>query len=1000
MRKNVGGQMVLDTYGRSTGFCIDPIEKKPLSHFLPGTPVLSFGTAGCNLGCKFCQNWDISKSREIARLSDAAGPDEIAAAAERTGCRSVAFTYNDPVIWAEYAIDTAAACRAMGLHPVAVTAGYITPEARPEFYAAMDAANIDLKAFTENFYYKLTGAHIDPVLDTIRYACNETDCWVELTNLIIPQANDSTDELQRMCDWVLENVGDGVPVHFTAFHPDFRLRDRPATPHETLIQAYEIAQASGLRHPYVGNVHDVERQSTYCPSCRQLLIERDWHRLGIYAMRGSNCGHCGEKIAGRFEDRPGDWGARRQPVRITRLPEAAGRGAAVEKTKISLPVITAPPEAPPAPDQQRLQLHSLACRLVASAVAGHPAPDVRRELGELADRAVAGVFVTLKRGSTLRGCIGHQSEGVALAEALLQSAIRTATSDPRMPPVSAVELNYLTLSVTILQPPRVLAERGDDRLNAIEIGRHGLRIRMADRSGLLLPSVAVEQQWNARQFLDAVCRKAGLPAAAWRSDDAVVEIFEGDSVSAEFSLGDAILPAAETDHILSADDVAQLTGWVGQNLLCLRTGATPQYYAPQVADETVAGLVLNIESAALAQPLQLLNVSLRSGMPLQSTLFQMTQQAAAGLPGSGDFTVHLAVLEAPVHHGAGRSADVRGIDATRRAVLASDGGRTAFAWNFSGAVEELLADAIAAEAFREDCQIYSLRCQASSEKMNVSLRPQSQRGPTVRPAAVAGMFYPSDDRDRDALVDSFLQSLPPAEKQPVAAAMVPHAGLRYSGQIAADVWRRIELPGSVLIIGPKHTRAGVDWAVTPHQRWSLSSAVEFQADPLLARTIAESIDRMELDAAAHEHEHGIEVQLPLLRPIAPEIKVTGIAMGPATLTELKRAAVQLAGVLRSMSDPPLLVISSDMNHFADEDENRRRDALALAEMEKGDPEGLLRVCAAENVSMCGQIPAALVMLTLQELGRPLRYQQIGYGTSGDVSGDTSRVVGYAGVLFC
>ena len=275
VRKNVDGLMILDTYGRSTGFCIDPIEKKPLNHFLPGSPVLSFGTAGCNLGCKFCQNWDISKSREVSRLSDRAAPEEIARAAKESGCRSVAFTYNDPVIWAEYAIDTATACHNHDLKTVAVTAGYITPQARGEFFGAMDAANIDLKAFSEDFYYKVTGAHLQPVLDTIRYVANETDCWVELTNLIIPDANDDEAELRRMCDWILDAVGDQVPIHFTAFHPDFRMTNRQPTKHETLIQAFDIARQTGLKYVYVGNVQDVARQSTYCPDCAGLLIERD-----------------------------------------------------------------------------------------------------------------------------------------------------------------------------------------------------------------------------------------------------------------------------------------------------------------------------------------------------------------------------------------------------------------------------------------------------------------------------------------------------------------------------------------------------------------------------------------------------------------------------------------------------------------------------------------------------------------------------------------------------
>ena len=237
VRERRGGQMVLTTYGRSTGFCIDPIEKKPLNHFYPGTSVLSFGTAGCNLGCKFCQNWDISKSREIERLSDQAQPEAIVAAAQQHGCRSVAFTYNDPVIWAEYAVDCARACRAAGIKTVAVTAGYITPQARPYFYADMDAANVDLKGFTEDFYYHYTLSHLQPVLDTLEWLHRETDVWFEITNLIIPNANDAADEIRQMCEWILKHVGDEVPVHFTAFHPDFRLRDRPPTPHEKLLAA-------------------------------------------------------------------------------------------------------------------------------------------------------------------------------------------------------------------------------------------------------------------------------------------------------------------------------------------------------------------------------------------------------------------------------------------------------------------------------------------------------------------------------------------------------------------------------------------------------------------------------------------------------------------------------------------------------------------------------------------------------------------------------------------
>jgi AmmeMemoRadiSam system radical SAM enzyme len=316
VRKNENNKMILTTYGSSTGFCIDPIEKKPLNHFLPGTSVLSFGTAGCNLGCQFCQNWSISKSREIEILSEKASPENIANAAKRLGCASVAFTYNDPVIWAEYAIDTAKACHELGIKTVAVTAGYITPQARPEFYSVMDAANVDLKGFTEEFYKKLTLAELQPVLDTLRWLKHESNVWFEITNLIIPQANDDPSDLKRMCAWLLKNVGDEVPLHFTAFHPDFRLNDRGPTPAETLIEARAIALQAGLKYVYVGNIHDTKGGSTYCLNCQTCLIERDWYELGQYNLKGNKCGKCEQLIPGVFAQNsiPGDWGRKRVPV--------------------------------------------------------------------------------------------------------------------------------------------------------------------------------------------------------------------------------------------------------------------------------------------------------------------------------------------------------------------------------------------------------------------------------------------------------------------------------------------------------------------------------------------------------------------------------------------------------------------------------------------------------------------------------------------------------------
>jgi len=313
-----GGAVVLATYGRSSGFCVDPIEKKPLNHFLPGTPVFSFGTAGCNLSCKFCQNWDMSKSREMDTLADAASPEDIARAAQRLGCRSVAYTYNDPVIFLEYAVDTAVACHALGIRSVAVTAGYVSPGAREDFFAHMDAANVDLKAFTDDFYHRLCGGHLQPVLDTLVYLKRETKVWLELTTLLIPGENDSEAEIDRMTKWVVAELGPDVPMHFTAFHPDWKMRDHPPTPPATLTRARAVAMTNGVRHAYTGNVHDSAGGSTWCPGCGTCVIERDWYTLGRWGLDAQRrCAKCGTAIAGVFEARPGNWGARRMPVRMT-----------------------------------------------------------------------------------------------------------------------------------------------------------------------------------------------------------------------------------------------------------------------------------------------------------------------------------------------------------------------------------------------------------------------------------------------------------------------------------------------------------------------------------------------------------------------------------------------------------------------------------------------------------------------------------------------------------
>ncbi len=317
IRANHQGQIILTSYGRSSGFCIDPIEKKPLNHFLPGTSTLSFGTAGCNLSCKFCQNWDISKSKQMDTMADFATPKQLAEAAHQLGCSSVSYTYNDPIIFHEYAIDIAQACHDKGIKNVAVTSGYVCEKPRKEFYYFMDAANIDLKAFSDEFYFQMTGSHLQPVLDTLLYLKNETNVWIELTTLLIPGKNDSDEELDNMTRWVVNHLGNDIPMHFTAFHPAYKVNDIAATSVQTLKRAREIALSNGVYYAYTGNIHDKAGESTYCHHCNHLLIGRDWYELSDWNLNTKGyCNYCNTLCSGIFDETPGQWGSKRIPVQI------------------------------------------------------------------------------------------------------------------------------------------------------------------------------------------------------------------------------------------------------------------------------------------------------------------------------------------------------------------------------------------------------------------------------------------------------------------------------------------------------------------------------------------------------------------------------------------------------------------------------------------------------------------------------------------------------------
>ena len=1051
VRKIENQQLVLDTYGKSTGFCIDPIEKKPLNHFYPGTSVLSFGTAGCNLGCQFCQNWDISKSRETAKLSAIAEPETIATAAHSLDCYSVAFTYNDPVIWAEYAIDTAIACHDRGIKTVAVTAGYMMPEPRREFYQHMDAANVDLKAFSEEFYEKITYSRLKPVLETLQYLKHETNVWFEITNLIIPDANDSAGELSRLCDWIVNHLGVDVPVHFSAFHPDFRMLDRPRTPHAKLIEAYSIAKQSGIRYPYVGNVNDLKHGSTYCHGCGHILIERDWYELGKYNLQGSLCGSCGVEQSGRFAERPGTWGRKRQPVNLSSFQTKSHIN---RNHRLSLPVLdpqtdsetkesTSSPSnlsteaamtvSPPVKlsmlklselsEQQQTLIQRAAQSVVIHSVIGRKIPaDWSSELGELGDQHVFGFFTTLKRKKQLRGCCGFLGKPTTLREAILNSAQRTAKDDNRMVAISPTELPYLSLDVSLLAAPIVCTAPAAQRESAIQVGLHGLRITNGNQSGLLLPSVSLEQDWTPKQFLEGVCRKAGLPESAWKDPAIQLETFEGLAVHGQIDADSLPKSMPSPNPPGSMQSLLNLKQVATNNIIAMTKGGTPSYVAMEAMDGTVHGIVLTVRDVKTNKSIaNWIQTSLRPGAALQASLFDLCKSAADTLSKTRfqqevSIEIELTVLFDPIHHGSIGIDDWDG-DAVRetmshcemsevapanRAVIALYGDRCSIAFDATKSVQQLVTEAVLPLRTRKNpVALFSMTCMSTINSLMASNAPQPFPETKDRLPAVADRFYPASGSARQAMVTEFQTKTGNVEKVQAYAIMTPHAGLRFSGQVAMDVWSRVQLPQTLLIIGPKHTSNGCDWAVSPSNSWSIPEGGSWNANLELAAEIAKDVDGMQLDFGAHATEHGIEVQLPILErltSIEDRPSLTALVVRGATWDEILQASDQLAMVLKRQQSMPLLVISSDLNHYEREPENRRRDELAIEAMLTGDPKHLAEVCQKNSISMCGLVPAAIVMQTLIALGKSFRVERISYENSAMHGGDKERVVGYGGVL--
>jgi AmmeMemoRadiSam system radical SAM enzyme/AmmeMemoRadiSam system protein B/AmmeMemoRadiSam system protein A len=1026
IRKNVDGEMVLTTYGKTTGFTIDPIDKKPLNHFLPGTPIFGFGTAGCNLGCSFCQNWSSSKTRDMKVHRESATPEEIVRTAKSSGCSSIAFTYNEPIIWAEYAIDIAKIAHAEGLKTVAVTAGYINPEARQDFFEHIDAANVDLKSLSEDFYTKLTLSHLNPVLDTLKWLKHESSVWFEITNLIIPDENDSPEEIDKLCSWILENLGDDVPVHFAAFHPDYKMLNKPRTPKEALIQARTQALQAGIKFAYVGNILDINNQSTYCPECSTLLIERDHYQLGTYAIENGKCGNCGTTIPGLFNKDLGKWGRKRVPLtlkpqeqtmsnsttEVEDLPEDTVHqmnSAQVNVNEASEIVEqlasttcssqsqtfadgrtfpTAEPKTDYSEEEIRIVL-SYVRSLVTAAVSHKPAPAALPL--ELAESPAFGVFVSLKRGSILRACRGHwgDSNAVTLGALLTSAAVSAASSDARFPSISAAELPLLTVEISLMYAPQPITAQGQDRIKAVKVGKHGLVIANSGNQGILLPHVATENNWNELTFLQHLANKAGLPPDAWADPDSQLMTFQAlllisQPQQKEFECLQ-VSPQKLEELMKLANLIIQRKPQqvqVSSELVKPQPGLTGIYVENQQGFNTTT----------LNQTASLLDL-------LQQGVQSLEKVCTAKQKQIGPIT-RFDLFSQPIPLTA-RDYPNRHHTLVNSAVLAQRGGQSSFIVPGKPRIPQdkvgaaLMSMSVSPEQWHAG-EASLLAFSARSVRTNL---PQNQtlQQDAVRRPAVAGSFYPANRESLEKELNHYLLADKIPNRYLFRALMLPHAGWRFCGDIIARTLNQAVIPDTVIVIGPKHTRPGAKWSAAGHKVWAYPHCNIPILHPL-AEKLAEVVPGLTCENDAHRDEHSIEVLLPFLHRLNPRINVLPITVGHSEYNELNPLSDILASILVSNKIPPLIVVSSDMNHYAPEEKNRQLDQIALQAMLSGNPEELYTVCHQNKISMCGMLPAVTVLQALHKTGTAPKVHLIDYNTSVRVSKNPSAVVGYAGVL--
>ncbi|MDR3234788.1 MAG: AmmeMemoRadiSam system protein B [Planctomycetaceae bacterium] len=683
-------------------------------------------------------------------------------------------------------------------------------------------------------------------------------------------------------------------------------------------------------------------------------------------------------------------------------------------------------------EEQQIALFHAVGRRLASLVTRTPGKNIAEQVPDIAGIPLLGAFVSLKKDGELRSCMGTMSDAMPLGTAVDQAAVHAAKDDPRFPPITSAELFELDMEIWLLWGMERVKERGQDRINAVEIGTHGVQISRGGNRGLLLPGVAIEYSMDARTFLESVCRKAGLPSDAWLDDRSLLHRFEGRAVSGPVSATEDISKKTADEMIFAAkfnrgatesplnitpSDISEIRRVCMEAFQGMADGVSPANYYPGLYDGNVSGITLSFQLPE--RPLLgVSKISVRPDVPFQETLIQLLQILGQEVEKLGatsnevyDAVIDVSIFHDPAIHGNANRHDLSTADTAYRSVMVS----SPQGWVLQYAPEKD-AESVVKESVKymeladlDLGEVISFETVTTTPQVFLSSVSKPERKDEVRPAGVAGAFYPSDVKEMNDELDRMLRSSQRSSVQHSSikpscnAVLVPHAAWLYSGSLAAQVLSSVAIPKRVIIFSPQHRHSGgMDWAVAPNRIWQLPGR-SVETDIPFAEEMTNAVKYFSFDARPHIQEHSIEVQLPILARLAPQTKIAAVAMMRTSWQMIQAGALQLATFLETLDELPLLMISSDMNHFANEETTRRTDRSALNAVKKAvvdrKPEYALNFVNENQISMCGIYPAVFVMETLRCLGRLDTVKEVGYTTSAESGGDTQRVVGYAGLIF-